>query len=95
MGKISSRVNDLERRMAKSEQEVIKYRQESREIKEQLDVLTDAKIIDMLQETNSPYSDKPRYSYKEISAATNRSSGYISNLAQEKGLGRRSIRSID
>lgn len=94
MGRTSARINNLEGRTAKVEQEIIKLKRDKEEMREQVNLLTDSKIIDMLQETNSPYSDKPRYSYGEISAATGRSTGYISNLAHEKGLGRRSVRSV-
>jgi hypothetical protein len=48
----------------------------------------------MLKETNSPYSDKPRYSYEEISSATGRSTGYISNVAKENGLSRRNLKVV-
>lgn len=57
-------------------------------------MLTDDRIIQMLKETNSPYSDKPRYSYDEISAASSRSTGHISNLAKENGLSRRNLKSV-
>ena len=94
MGRTSAKINRLEGRTAKVEQEIIKLKRDKEEMREQVNLLTDGRIIEMLQETNSPYSNKPRYTYDEISAAANRSKGYISNLAQKNGLGRRNIRPV-
>lgn len=69
-------------------------KKEIKENTQQIDRLTDAKIIDMLQETNSTYSSRPRYSYEEISNATGKSTGYISNIAKENGLSRRAIKVV-
>ena len=95
MGKTSSKINDLQRRVAKLEENDQRKTREIKDIKSQVDLLTDDRIIQMLQETNSPYSDKPRYSYDEISAASGRSTGYISNLAKEHGLSRRNLKSVN
>jgi hypothetical protein len=94
MGRTSSRINDLERRVAKLEENEGKNTREIKDIKRQVELLTDDRIIQMLQEVNSPYSDKPRYSYDEISAASGRSTGYISNLAKDNGLSRRNLKSV-
>lgn len=65
-----------------------------KEHKSQIERLTDSRIIQMLQEKNSRHSDKPRYSYEEISAETGRSTGYISTLAKENGLSRRTLKPV-
>jgi hypothetical protein len=75
MGKISTRMNKLEQRMSKLE-------------KDQQNI-TKTQIIQLLSESNSPFSNKPRYTYDEISTITGRSTGYVSNLAQKQGLSRR------
>lgn len=94
VGRTSSKINDLQRRVAQLEESDHRKTREIKDIKRQVDLLTDDRIIQMLQETNSPYSDKPRYSYDEISSASGRSTGYISNLAKDNGLSRRNLKSI-
>ena len=81
MGKTSSRINKLEQRVSKLE---TGYQR-----------ITDTQIIQSLRESNSPYSNKPRYTYEEISSMTGRSTGYISNLAQKNGLSRRNLKSVE
>jgi len=81
LGKTSSRINKLEQRVSKLE---TGYQR-----------ITDTQIIQSLRESNSPYSNKPRYTYEEISSMTGRSTGYISNLAQKNGLSRRNLKSVE
>lgn len=94
MGRISIKINELQRRVSKLEENDQRKTREIKDLKQQVDVITDGKIIDMLQTSNSPYSSKPRYSDDEISLATGRSTGYISNLAKDIGLSRRNLKSI-
>lgn len=94
MGRISSNINDLKKRVAKLEEKVEKKDREFKDLKAQVDLLTDDRILQMIQETNTPFSNKPRYSYDEIATASGRSTGYISNLAKEHGLSRRNIKAV-
>lgn len=94
MGKTSSKINALEKRVAQLEGNDHRREREYKNLKNQVDLLTDNDIIQMLQEVNSVYSNKPRYSYEEISQATGRSTSYISSLAKEHGLSRRNIKSV-
>lgn len=80
MGRTSTRMNKLEQRVVKIENEHKR--------------LIDTQIVQLLQERNSPFSDKPRYTYDEISEMTGRSTGYISKLAQKHGLSRRNLTAL-
>ena len=91
MGRTSIRINDLERKVSSLELEIQK---QGKELKTHKQLLTDSRIIQMLQEKNSPHSNRPRYTYEEISAETGRSTGYISNLARENGLSRRNFKLV-
>ncbi|MCY9667937.1 hypothetical protein M5X11_23945 [Paenibacillus alginolyticus] len=93
MGRTNSEINDLKRRVAFLEKENGNRVREIKDSKSQIDLLTDSRIIEMLQET-SPYNHKPRYSYDEISIATGRSTGYISNKAKDAGLQRKHIKPV-
>ncbi|MGG0591512.1 hypothetical protein SAMN04487776_103129 [Priestia megaterium] len=94
MGRTSIKVNDLQRRVSRLEMESQKQQKQLKEQKQQIELLTDSRIIQMLQERNTRHSAKPRYSYDEISAETGRSTGYISNLAKENGLSRKPFKCI-
>lgn len=94
MGRTNSKINDLQRRVAQLEESEQRTTREMKDLKRQVDLLTDSQIIQMLQETNSPYSNKPRFSYSEIAEASGRSTGYISNLAKDNGLSRRNLKLI-
>lgn len=95
INKIASKQQSMEKTQETLERQILKHEQEIKKLKEQYESLSDDRILRMLEEKNSTYSDKPRYTYSEIVAASGRSVGYISNLAAEHGLSRRkSIRSI-
>jgi hypothetical protein len=66
LGRTSSDINELKRRVAFLEKENGNREREIKDSNSQIDLLTDSRIIEMLQET-SPYNHKPRYSYDEIS----------------------------
>lgn len=46
-------------------------------------------VIRLLQEKNSPYSDKFRYTYEEIGNIVGISTTEVNNIAKEEGLSRR------
>lgn len=94
MGRTSSKINDLQKRVAELEMITQKHDKDLKNNKDQIDRLTDSRIIEMLQVKNSIHSDKPRYSYEEISGETGRSTGYISNIARDNGLSRRNLKSV-
>ncbi|MEB9503159.1 hypothetical protein P4J13_04110 [Bacillus anthracis] len=94
MGRTSIKINDLQRRVSQLEMDSQRQQKQLKEQKYQIELLTDSRIIQMLEEKNSRHSNKPRYSYEEISAETGRSVGYISNLAKENGLSRRNLKSV-
>jgi t-SNARE complex subunit (syntaxin) len=77
MGKTSSKINKIEAKVAKLEKEVNR--------------VSDNQILILLQESNSPYTQKPRYTYEEISNISGKSTGHISNLAKKHGLSRRNL----
>lgn len=46
-------------------------------------------VIRLLQEKNSPYSDKFRYTYEEIANIVGISTTEVANIAKDEGLSRR------
>lgn len=94
MTKTGNDIKTLKNKVAKLQCENELRKKEIKENSNQLNLITDSTIVKMLQETNSPYSDKQRFSYDEISNATGRSTGYISNMARDNNLSRRNIKII-
>lgn len=69
-------------------------RREIKENKEQIKNLQRNDIIQLLQEMNSPYSQRYRYTYDEIADQLEVSKGTVANIAKEENLSRRSLKSI-
>lgn len=59
------------------------------EVKAQFKQVNTREVIRLLQKKNSPYSDKFRYTYEEISNMIGISTTEVANIAKDEGLARR------
>ncbi|MEH6957240.1 hypothetical protein [Neobacillus drentensis] len=84
MGKTNCRIGNLEKKVNQLATELHSFKKESNE----------RYIVDKLRETDGPFN-KPRYVYEEIANMAKCSPSYVSKVASENGLSRRSIKKVD
>ncbi|WP_035288022.1 hypothetical protein [Clostridium sp. KNHs214] len=88
------RLGELQRENVNIKNELRDFKNEFKDFKNE--VRSKFKDVDrrdtirLLQEKNSPYSDKFRYTYEEIGNAVGISTTEVANIAKEEGLSRRS-----